>query len=105
MKTKNSFDYWRDRQDQRLAYSEKVANYTTANIAEIYDDSLKRVQNRIDNIIENYSKSIKMPVDQLKENLSAHKTQQLLDDLMKGLKENGANTNENMKWLKGNYLK
>lgn len=105
MKTKNSFDYWRDRQDQRLAYSEKVANYTTANIAEIYDDSLKRVQNRIDNIIENYSKSIKMPVDQLKENLSAHKTQQLLGDLMKDLKENGANTNENMKWLKGNYLK
>lgn len=105
MKTKNSFDYWRDRQDQRLAYSENVANYTTANIAEIYDDSLKRVQSRIDNIIENYSKSIKMPVDQLKENLSAHKTQQLLDDLMKDLKENGANTNENMKWLKGNYLK
>ncbi|CAM3606416.1 minor capsid protein [Erysipelothrix urinaevulpis] len=104
MKTAQSYDYWRKRQDARLAYSERVSNQTISNIGDVYDDSLKRVESRIENILDNYSKSIKMPKDQLKELLSQHDKEALLRELQDDLIKNGANTNENMKWLRGNYL-
>lgn len=105
MKTTQSYDYWKKRQDERLAYSERVSNQTVANIGDVYDDSLKRVENRIENILDNYSKSIKMPKDKLKELLSEHDKQTLLRELQEDLIKNGANTNENLEWLRGNYLK
>ncbi|QIK57776.1 minor capsid protein [Erysipelothrix sp. HDW6A] len=105
MKTKHSFEYWEKRQDSRLAYSERVASQTVSNIADVYDDSLERVQKKIDNIIKNYSKSIKMPQDKLKDLLSNHDVDKLLSDLTQDLIANGANTNSNMAWLRGNYLK
>ncbi|WP_323615896.1 minor capsid protein [Erysipelothrix rhusiopathiae] len=105
MKTKKSYNYWLKRQDERLAYSERISNETIAQIMNVYNDSLQRVEKRIDNIIKNYSQSIQMPSDQLKALLSEHDKQKLLEDLQQDLIKNGANTNANMTWLRGNYLK
>lgn len=105
MKTSHSYSYWQRRQDERLTYSEKVSNQTVSNIADVYDDSLARVEKRIDRIISNYAKSVKMPADALKERLDSHNLNQLLQELTDDLIKNGANTNKNMQWLQGNYLK
>ncbi|BAK31666.1 hypothetical protein [Erysipelothrix rhusiopathiae] len=70
MKTKKRYNYWLKRQDERLAYSERISNETIAHIMDVYNDSLQRVEKRIDNIIKNYSQSIQMPADQLKALLS-----------------------------------
>ncbi len=105
MKSSKSYDYWRKRQDERLTYSERVSNRTVADIASIYDDSLKRVEEKIENIVGNYAKDIKMDVNSLKELLMQHETDELLKGLYDDLLKTGSNTPKNLEWLRGNYLK
>lgn len=104
-KTSKSQSYWKKRQDERLAYSERVSNDTIADIAEIYKDSLDRVNSRIDNIMSNYAKDLKMPIDELKEKMMGHDVDALLKTLYEDLLKTNSDTKKNVKWLKGNYLK
>lgn len=96
-------EYWRQRQNRRLAYSERLSNQVIANIAEVYDDSLKHVQKRIDNILINYSKDIGVNKDTLKQLLNDHDRDKLLSGLEDRL-HNLGDSKENLTWLRGNYL-
>lgn len=103
--TDKSREYWLKRQNQRLTQSERNANEVAYKLSKVYKDSEQRVNDKIENILKNYSKDIGMSKHELKELLSKHDLEKILQDMTDDLLKTGTYNRKNMEWVKGNYLK
>ena len=104
MAKNNSYDYWLQRQEDRILHVEKLAEKGMYSVLNEYDESLKRVKQQIDSIMNNYAKDVGMSRSELTKMLTGKEQRDMLDNLRKNFYDTGTLDKSANKWLKTNYL-
>lgn len=70
MATKDSKTYWRNRADERLVYSEQIANVANVRIAKLYEQAIRNIDRQIKSVYDNYSVKGVLDVSELQKALN-----------------------------------